>query len=446
MNSNSASIATHHNVVCPGCACVCDDVQLTIQAASEEETPRLMEFQPSCDRGADWFRSNLESPEAFCRYRGAPSGYDEAIGAAADILKRSDAPLIYGLSRSATAAQRVAVELAERLGGVIDSTASLCHGPSIMAIQEVGEVTSSLGEIRHRADLVIFWGCNPADSHPRHSERYSVRPKGQFVPEGRGGRKVVMVGDEALMKDAAIDDAGTEPDLKIVLPSGGDFDALRYLQALLEDNPLPNTPKHLRQLMDLMKACRYGVVFFGLELAETRMAVGRPDSGIGHLNVTALLQLVAKLNEVTRFAARRMRLQGDVSGADNVLTWQSGYPFAVDYSREYPRYSPGEYSAADLLERGDVDACLLIGAETVPCFSTAARRHLESIPTIVLDYSAASQCFESTVFLPSAVYGLHTEGVIYRMDNVPLVARKMTDSPLLTDEQILQQIMEAVRG
>lgn len=446
MTSDTASIVTHKNVVCPGCACVCDDVQLEIQPGSDSEHPKLVSFQPGCDRGADWFRSSLESAEAFCRYRGATSGYEQAIAAAADILKKSDAPLIYGLSRSATAAQRIAVELTEHLGGVIDSTASLCHGPSIMAIQEVGEVTSSLGEIRHRADLVIFWGCNPADSHPRHSERYSVQPKGQFVPEGRAGRKVVMIGDEALMNSAAIDDAGTKPDLKIVLPSGGDFDALRYLQALLEGKALPNTPESLHQLMDLMKGCQYGVVFFGLELAETRMAVGRPDSGIGHLNVTALLQLVAKLNEVTRFAARRMRLQGDVSGADNVLTWQSGYPFALDYSREYPRYSPGEYSTSDLLERGDVDACLLIGAETVPCFSTAARRHLESIPTIVLDYSAASQSFEPTVFLPSAVYGLHTEGVIYRMDNVPMVARELTGSSLLSDEDILKQILAAVRG
>lgn len=439
--TNQPPTTIHSNVVCPGCACVCDDVKLTIRPQTPTTAASLVDFYPKCDRGADWFSRNLEQPNAECRYRGQSSSYDEAISAAADILNQSDAPLIYGLSRSATAAQRVAVELAERLGAVIDSTASLCHGPSIMAIQEVGEVTSSLGEIRHRADLVIFWGCNPADSHPRHSERYSVQPTGQFVPEGRDGRTVVMIGDERLLKDAAIDKDGTEPDLKIELPSGGDFDALRHLQALLEDRPLPNPPASLQQLVTLMKQCTYGVVFFGLELAETRMAVGRPDSGIGHLNVTALLALVAKLNEHTRFAARRMRLQGDVSGADNVLTWQSGYPFAIDYSREYPRYSPGEFSASDLLERGDVDACVLIGSETVPCFSTKAKQHLESIPTIVLDYSAAEQCFEPTVFLPSAVYGLHAEGVIYRMDNVPLVARQLVQSSLMTDEQILKRIM-----
>lgn len=443
MTTTPETLTEHSNVVCPGCACVCDDVQIVIDE-SNKQLPRLVEFKPACPRGSEWFRTNLETPPTSCRISGAATDYDQAISKAISILNHSDAPLVYGLSRSATAAQRVAVELAETLGATIDSTASLCHGPSIMAIQEVGEVTSSLGEVRHRADLVIFWGCNPADSHPRHSERYSVHPPGQFVPEGRAGRTVVMVGDEDLLATAAIDDRGTEPDLVIPLPSGGDFDALRYLQAALEDRPLPGTPEVLLKLVGMMKECRYGVVFFGLELAETRMAVGRPDSGIGHLNVTALLQLVAKLNEHTRFAARRLRLQGDVSGADNVLTWQSGYPFAIDYSQEYPRYQPGEFSASDLLERGDVDACLMIGAETVPCFSTAARRHLESIPTIVLDYPAVDQPFEPHVYLPSAVYGLQTEGVIYRMDNVPIVARKLTEARLRTDEEILKEILNGV--
>ena len=90
----------------------------------------------------------------------------------------SRAPLIWGLSRSSTAGQRAAVLLAEQIGATIDTTASVCHGPSIMAIQQVGESTCSLGEVRNRADLVIFWGADPAESHPRHFERYSVDAQG----------------------------------------------------------------------------------------------------------------------------------------------------------------------------------------------------------------------------------------------------------------------------
>ena len=39
-------------------------------------------------------------------------------------------------------------------------------------------------------------------------------------------------------------------------------------------------------------------------------------------------------------------------GADNVLTWQTGYPFAVSLARGYPRFGPGEYTATDVLGRG----------------------------------------------------------------------------------------------
>ena len=84
-------------------------------------------------------------------------------------------------------------------------------------------------------------------------------------------------------------------------------------------------------------------------------------------------------------------IPGDVTGADTVLCWQTGYPFAVNLSRGYPRYEPEEYSANTMLERGEVDACLLVGSEAVSLMSPEAPGgHLCGIPTIVLDYPAAS--------------------------------------------------------
>ncbi len=81
------------------------------------------------------------------------------------ILDGADSPLIYGLSSTASEAQRKAIELADKLGAMIDTTSSVCHGPTGLAMQAVGEPTCTLGEVRNRADLVIFWGCNPAESH-----------------------------------------------------------------------------------------------------------------------------------------------------------------------------------------------------------------------------------------------------------------------------------------
>ncbi|MCA9123269.1 MAG: hypothetical protein KDB11_23965, partial [Planctomycetales bacterium] len=213
------------------------------------------------------------------------------------------------------------------------------------------------------------------------------------------------------------------------------------LRMMLREGSVAGASPELRHLLDCMCSCEYGVVFFGLGITETSMWDGRPHQPTGHINVAALLQLVAELNDVTRFTARRMRMQGDVSGADNVLCWQTGYPFGVDMSRGYPRYNPGEFTANELLAEQNVDACLLVGAETVPYFSSPARRHLESIPTIVLDYPGTVSDFTPAVQFTTAAYGIHAVGTAYRMDNVPFSLQAPLANNAPTDEFVLNELL-----
>lgn len=180
-----------------------------------------------------------------------------------------------------------------------------------------------------------------------------------------------------------------------------------------------------------MKACRYGVVFFGLGLSM---------SGPGQQNVEALLLLVHDLNQRTRFTARRMRVPGDVTGADMVLIWQTGYPFSVNMARGYPRYNPGEFSAQDMLERGEVDAALFVGSEGLARFSEKAVAHLRRIPTIALDYPIVQTVIPATIRFTTAVYGIHKAGTAYRMDGVPIPLRAMLPTDYPSDGDVLALI------
>ena len=327
------------------------------------------------------------------------------------------------------------MRLAEQIGANIDTTASVCHGPSIMAIQQVGESTCSLGEVRNRADLVIFWGADPAVSHPRHLERYSGEATGLFVPRGRADRTIVVV-------DTKRTATSELADLFIQVPGEGDFEVIWALRQLLGGIDLPRTLdvgvplEQLRELVTHMTRCRYGVVFFGLGLAQ---------SGSGHANVEALLRLVEDLNGVTRFTARRLRIPGDVAGADSVLCWMTGFPFAVNYSRGYPRYNPGEYSANELLPRGEADACLLVGSESLADLSANAQRAVRHLPTIVLDYPNATTTPEATVHITTAIYGIHAPGTAYRMDEVPIPLRQLMPASHPTDDEVLNAIAARLR-
>ena len=54
-------------------------------------------------------------------------------------------------------------------------------------------MTCTLGEVKNRADFIIYWGGNPAECHPRHFTKYTLTQKGKFVPNGRKGRTMVLV-------------------------------------------------------------------------------------------------------------------------------------------------------------------------------------------------------------------------------------------------------------
>ena len=106
------------------------------------------------------------------------------------------------------------------------------------------------------------------------------------------------------------------------------------------------------------------MLFFGMGLSMTR---GK------HLNVEAALALARDLNEYTRFYVKPMRGHGNVTGADNVVSWQTGYPFGVSLHRGFPRFNPGEFTTADTLARGEADAALIVASDPMANFSQPAR-------------------------------------------------------------------------
>jgi formylmethanofuran dehydrogenase subunit B len=423
-SSGIRSLKHFDNIACTVCGCVCDDLRVTVEGG------HVVQTQGTCPLSERWFltQGTRQPPAAEVDGRAVP--LNEAVSRAAALLRAAKSPLIYGLSRSSTEGQRAAVALAERLGATLDTTASLCHGPSIMALQEVGEVTCTLGEVKNRADLIVYWGVNPALSHPRHMERYSLFAQGRFTPRGRADR-ILVVAD---VKPTATSELA---DIFLPIEPGNDFEVLTLLRLLVRGvsvSHLMHREIHIESLEDLaqrLKSCRYGVVFFGLGLSMTR---------VGQHNVEALLLLVRDLNQYTRFCARRMRIPGDVSGADLVLAWQTGYPFSVNFARGYPRYNPGEFSAQDMLEHGDIDACLFVGSEGAELFSKRALANLQQMPVITLDYPTVESAVAATVRFTTAAYGVHRPGTAYRMDNVPIRLRPFLAADYPSDDEVLSRI------
>jgi len=164
-------------------------------------------------------------------------------------------------------------------------------------------------------------------------------------------------------------------------------------------------------------------------------------------NLDAAISLVRDLNSRTKFVMMPMRGHFNVSGANKVSLWQTGYPFAVDFSHGYPRYNPGVTSVIDILSRGESDASLIVASDPMANFPRRAVESLLRNPLIVVDPHRTATAEKADVVIPSAFVGIECEGTAYRMDGVPLMLKKVIGPPIgcLPDEEILRRILEEVR-
>ena len=376
------------DVICTVCGCCCDDLIVEVEDnhisavrnACALSTAKLMDH-----------RERLRSP--MVREGGAlrEAPLDEALDRAAQILAEARYPLLWGWSLTCNEAVSLGVELAETLGGVIDNNTSICHGPGLIGVHDIGISSSTLGEVKNRADLIVYWGSNPVHAHPRHMARYTLMARGRFR-KSRRERTLIVV-------DVRRTDTAKLADLYIQVKPNGDYELLSALRAAvrgeeIEQEEVAGVPlREIEEMAELMIGCEFGALFYGVGLTMSR---GKSR------NIDAALSLVRDLNSRTKFIILPMRGHFNVTGANEATTWISGYPFGVDYSRGFPYYNPGDTTAIDLLKRGECDAALVVASDPAAHFPANITKRLMDVPVITLDPHMSATVEISDVAIPGA--------------------------------------------
>jgi formylmethanofuran dehydrogenase subunit B len=470
------------SVTCPICGCLCDDIELTVE---NNEVIKVKNGCAICESKFIGYKGEHRIKTPLIRKDGklVPVSMKEAVHKAAEILANSNYPILYGWSSTSCEAQRVGMELTEEIGGIYDNTAVVCHGPSILGVQEVGIPTCTLGQIRHRADLIIYWGCDPWSAHPRHLERYTSFTEGRFEKsewksyvqklKAQAGQKKIKsatrsgfvrtrqvrpqtcsiggvssdlakLGRKLIVVDVRKSMSAEMADYFLQVEPNKDYELMQALRALIRDQELDvdkvaGVPvEYLKEVADALVNCEFGVIFFGMGLTQT---AGK------FRNIEVAISLVRDLNMRTKFLIMPMRGHFNVTGANVVAAWQSGYPYGVDFSLGYPRYNPGETTCMDVLLRDEHDASLVIAADPGANFPKKAVENMVKHPLIVIDPHMNATALLGDVVFPSGFVGIEVEGTAYRMDHVPLPLKKVVEPPegVLSDQEILKRILDEVR-
>jgi formylmethanofuran dehydrogenase subunit B len=387
------------HVTCLGCGCGCDDIAVTVRDG------RIVQTDPPCPVSRKWFGDG-SVPWQVLR-NGKPAGLEEAVSEAANLLVRTRGRLlVYIGSDLSSQAQRGATTLADLLRATLDTATSDTAAAGLLAAQRRGRATATLGEIRNRADVLLFWGTDPSRRYPRFQSRYAMEPAGIQIPNGRAGRFAISV-------NIGRDKGPPGADATLSLEPADEIAVLSLMRAALLGRPAVNLTAPFKAAVDLvprLTAARYAVLVHDAEPTE------EPRNP---LRIDGLIALAQALNGPTRAALCTLRAGGNSPGGDAVLTYQTGYPFAVDYSRGYPRYMP-ETRGLSRLESGGFRGALVVGS---PSFDARTASALDHIETVVIGPRASQAPFKAKVAIDTGVAGIHEDGVGYRMDEVPLRLR-----------------------
>jgi formylmethanofuran dehydrogenase subunit B len=410
---------------CPFCPLACDHLGVRAQAE------KLVLAGGDCERASQALTRFSATPsQTSPEVDGVACDLEHAVSAAATLLAASRQPLFAGLGTDVAGARAI-YPLACATGAITDAAGGNALMQGLRALQDRGQFTTTLAEVRTRADLIVFIGGVPIDCAPLIAERCGLNDP--QVAE----RHLVVLG--ALPGDPQWPaDWRTMPTVSVEsLPLHGDlFRTLGLLAAALAQRRIAEPAPALQALAQRLRGARYAVLIG----AAQRLPVH------GALLVEAVHRIVGELNRSTRAAALWIGGGDGAATVNQVFTWLSGLPLRCRAGPHGLEHEPFTFDADRLLADGAVDSLLWVSS-----FAAEAAPPANNLPMVVLAHPAlAPACRRpglATVFIPVSTPGIGSRGHLFRTDGtvlMPLTAARPDTLP--TVAEVAQRIRHALRS
>ncbi|RJQ29902.1 MAG: formylmethanofuran dehydrogenase subunit B [Peptococcaceae bacterium] len=402
-------------MVCTACSCLCDDIEI------EMENGTITGIGNACRKGSAFlFGSQNEKQRAGYLAKGREVEVESALDAAARLLSGARRPLLFGLDNSTLEAQTLGIELARKLGGVLDDSSSFCHGRLVEDIL-AGMLPTCTHEQIHDADLIIYWGANPHNAQPRHLSRFSLYAHRKYHEAGVKRHVSLAVVD---VRES--ETAGVAHHFFRVLP-GEDRD---FIAAVIEGIKGKPVGKDAAEFLGLLEKSRCCVIFAGLGLTYSL------DN-----DFSLFYELIGHMGKWLKPAVIPMGGHYNARGFNHSLYNATGYVNKVSFAGGRVAHGD-EFSLLEQVRSRAADCLLVVGADLFSALPASLAALLDGVPVITVDPFYTATAGASTGVLGAALSGLEAGGTAVRMDGTVVSLAPVKTPRHLSDEQILKRLLE----
>ena len=393
---------------CPACGLLCDDVVL--EKKQQNNNQQIKVLANGCAKSVAFFEQKLS--QVSPQINGKPASLTLAVAHAAKLIKASQQPLFAGLSTDVQGFRTI-YNLAQANNGSLQHLNAQSMARNIKVLQSTGWQTTTLTEVKNRADVIVCIGSDIVSHNPRFFERF-VDIDGLFVQAKH--RQIIVIGkanNKGIIKSNALEGA------QILACRVDDLPSITIaLRALVVGKKLKASEvagvkvSDLQSVADRLKQAKYAVI------AWVAKDLDYPHAELTIQNIT---ETVAILNQTTR--AVGLALGGSVgdTSANNANTWLSSFVL-------------NNGALNDVLIEHD----LMVWVNS---FSADKNPPKTNKPLIVIGNDNCELAQTPNVFIPIATPGLDCNGTLFRVDSsVILPLKKVRENNLPTLSEVLSQI------
>jgi|GEM_PF-532603 len=426
------------NVTCPHCGLLCDDLSVEISDLQVRLTDANHPCQVAFTEASITDKSAL-SPQI----NNKDVTEQQALDKAAELLRSAKLPLITGLIADVQA-NREAVALTEKIGGVLDHANGKSIRSSLSVMQRIGEVKTTLAEVRNRADCIVIFGSGVLTKFPRFLERI-LKPEKTLSDNILGNKnttqKKIFILDVSTDGNTHCETDGNISHIKLNYPR---LESLVYRFQEVVTRPKeyfiehtsetdPEHDKDTQQLFNILDTINHS------QYTTIIWSTSNFNSDTAEHTVQALTESVKTLMKKVRCVALPLGgSKGEVT-ASHVATWQTGVPLPISFAQGTPIHNSVLYDGSTLLQNAEADCLLWIAA-----FNPHDAPQNFNLPTIVLGHPNMAH-ENADVFLPVGIPGIDHRGLACRTDSVatlPLPALRKSNLPAAGD--LLNKLIELI--